>query len=73
MIFQAIESYKEGLKLLGSRSVDPIIWNALHWELSETIFSKATKYQNKLNILSVSNSIYIQQFGSQCSHKMEYN
>lgn len=42
---KAVESYNQALESIGSRKVQPYIWDSIAWELSTTLYMMATHYQ----------------------------
>ncbi|XP_046658386.1 erythroid differentiation-related factor 1 isoform X2 [Homalodisca vitripennis] len=43
---KAIQQYQDGLKTLGNRKSEPAVWDTIMFELSSTVYTMATLYQD---------------------------
>lgn len=43
---KALASYQRALQVLGDRKTNPIIWDTVTWDLSTTLYSRATMLQD---------------------------
>lgn len=43
---KALASYQKALQVLGERKTNPTIWDTVTWDLSTTLYSRATMLQD---------------------------
>jgi hypothetical protein len=43
---KALSSYQKALQILGTRKMNPAIWDSVNWDLSSTLFTMATLLQD---------------------------